>query len=409
MASIQKRGKTFSCVFYWRSKRQWLTLGAVTEKEADNKAAQIDYLLMRIKQGLVDLPAGIDIVEFVELDGKLPAEIPPKLSASVSLDVLRDKYLAAHVTAHESSSLLTTRIHFRHFAKSLGEQFPIAGLSLSELQKHIDRRATAQMAPATIRKEIHTLRAAWNWGRRTGLVTFEFPGSGLVYNKAKEKPPFQTRKDIERKIARGGLTDEEVGELWDSLYLLPVEVTELLAHVSQAARYPWIYPALCLIAHTGIRRSEVLRAQIDDVDFQAGAITVKEKKRVRGKLTTRRVPLSSHVTATLKKWIEAHPGGKHLFCRGTPIARSRTRRALGSAITRNEFHDHFCRTLAGSKWQQVSGAHTLRHSFISALASAGVDQRVIDEFAGHSTEEQRRRYRHLFPDKLNAVIAGVFG
>jgi integrase len=282
-------------------------------------------------------------------------------------------------------------------------------MALSDLQKHVDPRAAAKMAPATIKKEVHTLRAAWNWGRRIGLVNTEFPGSGLIYNKAKEKPPFQTRTEIERKIARGGLTDQQIRELWDSLYLLPAEVTELLAYVRQAARYSWIYPALCLIAHTGIRRSEVLRTQIDDVDFQSGTITVKEKKRVRGKLTTRRVPLSSHLTATLKHWIEVHPGGKHLFCRGTPIVRSRTRRPQGSAITRNEFHDHFCRTLADSKWQEVPGAHTLRHSFISALASGGIDQRVIDEFAGHSTEEQRRRYRHLFPDKLNGVIASVFG
>src|SRR4029079_6560211 len=41
--------------------------------------------------------------------------------------------------------------------------------------------------------------------------------------------------------------------------------------------------------------------------------------------------------------------------------------------------------------------HILRHSFISALASEGVDQRVIDEVVGHQSEEQRKRYRHLYP------------
>jgi site-specific recombinase XerD len=35
----------------------------------------------------------------------------------------------------------------------------------------------------------------------------------------------------------------------------------------------------------------------------------------------------------------------------------------------------------------------LRHSFISALASKGVDQRVIDEVVGHQSEEQRKRYQ----------------
>lgn len=49
-----------------------------------------------------------------------------------------------------------------------------------------------------------------------------------------------------------------------------------------------------------------------------------------------------------------------------------------------------------------------RHSFISALASRGVDQRVIDDMVGHSTDEQRRRYRHLYPDVTQQAVLSVF-
>lgn len=62
-----------------------------------------------------------------------------------------------------------------------------------------------------------------------------------------------------------------------------------------------------------------------------------------------------------------------------------------------------------SKWRVLNGWHVFRHSFISALASSGTDQRVIDEFVGHSTEEQRRRYRHIFPDVKQKAIAAAFG
>jgi integrase len=79
------------------------------------------------------------------------------------------------------------------------------------------------------------------------------------------------------------------------------------------------------------------------------------------------------------------------------------------AVTRDEAHDHFKRTLAGSKWAVLRGFHVLRHSFISCLAAAGVDQRIIDEFVGHQTDEQRRRYRHLVPDVKQKAIEGVFG
>jgi hypothetical protein len=37
-----------------------------------------------------------------------------------------------------------------------------------------------------------------------------------------------------------------------------------------------------------------------------------------------------------------------------------------------------------------------------------VDQRILDDFVGHRTEEQRRRYRHLYPDAKQKAIAEAF-
>ena len=41
-------------------------------------------------------------------------------------------------------------------------------------------------------------------------------------------------------------------------------------------------------------------------------------------------------------------------------------------------------------------------------ALKGVDQRIIDEFSGHTTDQQRRRYRHL-ATKVHRAIQLVFG
>ena len=79
------------------------------------------------------------------------------------------------------------------------------------------------------------------------------------------------------------------------------------------------------------------------------------------------------------------------------------------AITKDEAYDHFRRTVAGSKWENMRGYHTLRHSFISALASEGVDQRIIDEIVGHQSEQQRKRYRHLYPKVMKEAIGRMFG
>jgi integrase len=50
----------------------------------------------------------------------------------------------------------------------------------------------------------------------------------------------------------------------------------------------------------------------------------------------------------------------------------------------------------------------LRHSFASNCAAGGVDQRLIDGWLGHTTEEMRKRYRHLIPSHEQQAIRGLF-
>jgi integrase len=147
------------------------------------------------------------------------------------------------------------------------------------------------------------------------------------------------------------------------------------------------------------------------------------------------VPLSTALTATLADWLEVHPGGPFLFAQAEVVGRSRKRsRTTGHPwkdrpgsekarragvqererpgilpLTEDEARYHLKRTLAGSEWEVVRGYHIFRHSFISACASRGIDQRLIDEWVGHQSEEQQRRYRHLYPSVQADAIKSVFG
>jgi integrase len=334
--------------------------------------------------------------------------------AEVTLGQLRDRYLETHGNGSlEKTSLDGIRLHFKHLVATLGERHPIRALSLADLQRHVDRRARARgihgrLSPATIKKEIVTLRTTWNWGVRMGIVTGRFPNAGLRYPKGEEKPPFMTWQEIERRIQAGGLTDQKRAELWDALFLTLPEIEELLEHVLTAARRPWIYPMFVFAAHTGARRSEMIRAELADVDFEAGTVLIREKKRARGNRTTRRVPLSSRLAEVLREWLGRHPGGQALFGQEAAVARSKTKRSDATSLTRDEAHDHFKRTLAGSKWEVLKGWHVLRHSFASNCAARGVDQRLIDSWLGHTTEI-RRRYLHLIPSDERQALGGVFG
>jgi integrase len=406
----------FKICFRWDGRKLKKTIKTTSRKEAEAALLRFEENVSLLERGRIELPPGADLGTFLLSDGKLAHK--PKLTTpppALTLASVRDLYVQAHANgAVEENSLATIQMHLRHFVITLGESFPIQQLTLSDLQRHVDRRARKKyrgrsLSPVTMRKEMASFRACWNWGVHGGKLQGHFPSRGLKYPKADEKPPFQTWEEIERQIAQGGLKDTEKKALWDCLFLRLAEIEGFLDFVRTAAHHGFVYPMLVFAAHTGARRSEILRARIDDVDFAGGTVLLHEKKRSKGQRTHRRVPLSAFLEQVLRDWVAQYPGGKHLFCHRADVARSKTRRTAAVPLTRNEAHDHFKRTVADSKWARLRGWHVFRHSFVSNCAARGIDQRMIDEWVGHQTEEMRRRYRHLFPDQQRQAIRSVFG
>lgn len=440
MASLMQQADRFYCQFVYHGKRQCFALGKVTQDEAEAKVSQVDYVLMRLKQGLLKLPTGMNIVTFLAFDGKPPEETPASRE-DVTFGVLRDRYLAVHRGSLEDTTVNTLAVHFKHLVAALGAGFPLKELTQETLQAYATRRSKMTyrgkpIRPATIKKELVSLRTAWNWGVGAKLVTGVFPPLRMIrLEKPDEKPPFQTWQEIERRLAVGGLTAEQAGELWDCLFLQLPEVEALLQHVKATATHRWVYPLFCFAAHTGARRSELLRALITDVDFTGGTVLIRERKRAHDRRTTRRVPLTPFLADVLRDWLAAHPGGRHLFCHAGEVGRSKKRskttghkgestrasslkgrlaavtvreRPGSSALTRSEATDHFKRVLAGSRWEVLRGWHVLRHSFASNCAARGIDQRLLDAWLGHTTDI-RKRYLHLIPSNEQSAICSVFG
>jgi integrase len=81
-------------------------------------------------------------------------------------------------------------------------------------------------------------------------------------------------------------------------------------------------------AHTGARRSEIVRALPSDVDLAGGMVTIREKKRDKTKFTTRRVPLTPFLKEVLADWMKKRGKGKTLFCKSD-----------GKGITPREAHN----------------------------------------------------------------------
>src|SRR6185312_54537 len=187
-----------------------------------------------------------------------------------------------------------------HLLRIIGSKINVQAITTETLQGYVNARAKEKgrsgrcVSHVTIQKELGTLSSIWNrWAHPLKLVAAPAPTKGLTYAKGRAKPPFQTKEQIERQLARGGLSTQEVKDLWGSLFLTIGQVQELLTHVHTRSGRPWVHVAFCFAAFTGARRSEILRSRVDDLDFEAGMVMIREKKRDRTReMTFRAVPMA---------------------------------------------------------------------------------------------------------------------
>jgi integrase len=411
MASLEKRAGKYRIVFRVGGRKFSRSLKTQNEKEANGFLARLEDNLRRVELGTLILPENIDPATHLLSDGRLDQRL--QCDPNLTLKELFGRFLASIPKASlERSTISSLETHERHLIKHLGARFPIRTLTIEHLQGYVERRSHdkgrrgRKVTPFTVRRAVMTLQTVWNWGVQRGMVSGRFPNRGLRYAKMTEKASFQTFAEVERQAK--GLSDAEAADLWDCVFLTVSEIEDLLKYVKQNASQPFLYPMFVFAAHTGARRSEIMRSNLADLDFAGNTLIIHERKRVRGKLTMRRVPMSPFLKAALRDWLAIHPGGQRTFCSHVSSL-SGTIDIQVSPLKSSALNNHFKRTLVRSKWENLRGWHVFRHSFCSNCAAAGIDQRVINGWVGHQTEEMVQRYRHLIPDQQQSAIMLVFG
>lgn len=151
---------------------------------------------------------------------------------------------------------------------------------------------------------------------------------------------------------------------------------------------------LALFAYGGLRRSELLGLDWDDVDLERRLIRVRQAKAGRQRV----VPI--------------HPGLVPLF-----VEYAATREAAGDpalfvgvqgkrrlsptilAVTFRRYTD-----AAGVSRRKHVTPHTLRHVFATELLSAGANLRQIQELLGHKHLDSTQRYTRVNAHQLHGAI-----
>jgi tyrosine recombinase XerC len=166
---------------------------------------------------------------------------------------------------------------------------------------------------------------------------------------------------------------------------LPVDDT---LEVLRRARTSRDRAVLELLYATGLRVSELVALDVEDVDLRSRTI------RVVGKGGKARVALFGRPAAAA---LEAYLGE-----RGStpgPLFRGRSGRRLA---IRTVF-EVVRRAARAAGLQRRVSPHVLRHTFATHLLDAGADLRVIQELLGHSRLSTTQRYTHVSAEHLLRV------
>jgi len=184
-------------------------------------------------------------------------------------------------------------------------------------------------------------------------------------------------------------------------YLDRAEVEMLFADAEARAAAGGVREArdlamLELFYSTGMRLSELAGLNDPDVDL------VSDQVKLRGKGKKERiVPVGSHATAALRKYVQQRDGllvatvragsrpvfvnlrGKRITPRGVQLAMKRLFDGLARGT---ELH-----------------VHALRHSFATHLLDAGADLRSVQELLGHASLGTTQVYTHTSVERLKKV------
>jgi len=404
MAWVETRGKSYRLSFRFNDQLQRVNLKSADRRDAEACRIRLEENLRLVERGRIAVPTGADLGLFLISDGRLEKNV--EIVRMPTLAEVTKRYQETFTKG--AKEVITRRmedVHMKHLLRIIGGKKPLSEITTGIIQQFIDARSREQhnghpLKATTIKKAVATLRFVWNWSYRQGHAPMRYPGCDLVYAKEKQAEPFRTFEQIQAIINRSpGLTRRRLRELWDGLFLNPVEVAEVLEHVKQRTKTTWLYPFLGVAAHTRTRRSELFRCRVEDFDFNSRFVLLREKKRSHSNETHRTVDMTEFVAEVMSDYFKInHPGGEVTFATepNEPIVDTRAWRVFRTGVS-------------SSKWQVLRGFHAFRHSFASNLAAAGIDSRVICELMGHQTAEMEARYRHLFPAQRRAAVMTVYG
>jgi integrase/recombinase XerD len=235
------------------------------------------------------------------------------------------------------------------------------------------RRGERGLAPTSLRRRAAAIRGFYRFAFGEGLIQVDVAANLDLPKMPRLLPETLSVAEVERLIEAAGGAD---------------------AGARERALVELLYAA-------GLRISEALRLDLEDLSFDGGFV------RVIGKGDRERlVPVGEVALEWLRAWVGGPRGallaiGHVAPDRGGPLFLGDRGRRLG----RQQAWAAVKSAAASAGLDDRVSPHTLRHSFATHLLEGGADLRIVQELLGHASISTTQLYTHLTGERIREVYA----
>src|SRR3989338_510318 len=256
------------------------------------------------------------------------------------------------------------RIDLREFCGFLNHEVTpdISQINYLSVRRFLAHLKENHYLKSSISRKLACLKSFFKYLTREHVVETN-PAGGISSPKRDKKlPSFLDEKEIER------LLESIHGDSWK------IKRDRAMMETLDSA---------------GVRVSELVGLNVDDVDLLSGLVKVRGKGKKE-----RLVPLGSYASNAIKDYLEALPASLINGSHALFLNRSRTR------MTDRSVRRMILKYAKRAALKKGISPHTLRHTFATHLLDRGADLRSVQELLGHAHLSTTQIYTHVTSKRL---------
>lgn len=304
------------------------------------------------------------------------------------------QFLDSHFTPWAETNLKSGKDIVQRIRKTYADllDLPLADISPFDIERIRAKQVKSKGRRDAGNRDLANLKSILNRAVLWGHLEHN-PAQKVRLGKrdAAKQPRALTQEETQRLLEALDRRDSELREKRVSHYHWLMERNyPAIGCNPNAAHMDYLRPLVYVALHCGLRRSEMLRAEWRDLDFEGKTWTVRGE--ISKSSQSRIIPLNRTALESLRGWAEQHANAKPtdpVFTHdGTPLKTVTTA----------------WRNLCKAAKIEGVGIHTLRHTFASRLVESGADLQVVRALLGHSSLLVTSVYAHASDTSMSAAV-----